>query len=137
MLRAAAEEWVCGTDVSLEFAVEGSVRPENPDVDTAVFRVMQEAIANVVKHAAARTVRVVLAYEPTRIRLAVTDDGRGFIVDPDFRAYGGHLGLLGMRERASQAHGTLTVRSSPGHGTEIVLLVAYATREAPSSGPET
>jgi PAS domain S-box-containing protein len=137
MLRAAAEEWVCGTDVSLEFAVEGSVRPANPDVDTAVFRVMQEAIANVVKHAAARTVRVVLAYEPTRIRLAVTDDGRGFIVDPDFRAYGGHLGLLGMRERASQAHGTLTVRSSPGHGTEIVLLVAYATREAPSSGPET
>jgi len=136
-LRAAAEERVCGTEVSLEFAVEGSVLPTDPDVETAVFRVTQEAIANVVKHAAARTVRVVLAYEPTRIRLAVTDDGRGFVVDPDFRAYGGHLGLLGMQERASQAHGTLTVRSSPGHGTEIVLLVAYAAREVASTGTET
>jgi signal transduction histidine kinase len=126
---------VCGTDLRLEFAVGGSVLPTDPDVETAVFRVTQEAIANVVKHAAARTVRVALTYEATRMRLVVTDDGRGFVVDPDFRAYGGHLGLLGMQERASQAHGTLTVRSSPGHGTEIVLLVAYAAREAASSGP--
>jgi signal transduction histidine kinase len=88
--------------------------------------VVQEAIANVVKHAAARTVRVVLACEPTRIRLVVTDDGRGFVVDPDFRAYGGHLGLLGMQERAHQARGTLTVRSWPGRGTEVVLVVASA-----------
>ena len=122
-LQAAAEEGVRGTDVGLEFTVEGSVRSTDPDVETAVFRVTQEAIANVVKHAAARTVRVALAYEPTRIRLVVTDDGRGFVVDPDFRAYAGHLGLLGMHERASRAHATLTVRSSPGHGTEIVLVV--------------
>jgi len=129
-LRAAAEEGVRGTDVRLEFIVEGSAQPTGPDVETAVFRVVQEAIANVVKHAAARTVRVVLACEPTRIRLVVTDDGRGFVVDPDFRAYGGHLGLLGMQERANQARGTLTVRSSPGRGTEVVLVVA-------SSGPGT
>ena len=136
-MRAAAEEGIRGTDLRLEFAVEGPVLPADPDVETAVFRVAQQAIANAVKHAAARTVRVVLTYEPTRIRLAVTDDGRGFVVDPDFRAYSGHLGLLGMQERASQVHGTLTVRSSPGHGTEIVLLVADAAREAASSGPGT
>jgi len=47
------------------------------------------------------------------------------------------LGLLGMQERASRAHGTLTVRSAPGHGTAIVLLVASAARAAASSGPET
>jgi len=129
-LRAAAEEGVRGTDLSLEFAVEGLVATAAPEMETAVFRVAQEAIANVVKHAAARTVRVTLTYEPTRMRLAVTDDGRGFVVDPDFRAYGGHLGLLGMQERANQARGTLTVRSSPGRGTEVVLVVA-------SSGPGT
>jgi len=136
-LQAAAEEGVRGTDVGLEFTVAGSVRPTDPDVETVIFRVTQEAIANVVKHAAARTVRVALAYEPTRIRLVVTDDGRGFVVDPDFRAYAGHLGLLGMQERASRAHATLAVRSSPGHGTEIVLLVAYTARQAASSKPET
>lgn len=122
-LRAAVEEGLRGIDLRHDFAVDGAVRPADPDVETAVFRVTLEAIANVVKHAAARTVRVVLAYEPTRIRLAVTDDGRGFVVDPALRAYDGHLGLLGMHERASRAHGTLTVRSSPGHGTEVVLLV--------------
>jgi signal transduction histidine kinase len=136
-LRAAAEEGVRGTDLRLEFAVEGSVLRTDPEVETAVFRVVQEAIANVVKHAAARTVRVVLACEPTRIRLAVTDDGRGFVVDPDFRAYGGHLGLLGMQERANQAHGTLTVQSSPGHGTEIVLVVPHVGGQAVSTGPGT
>ena len=136
-LRAAAEEAVRGSDVRLEFTVEGSVQPTDPEIETAVFRVVQEAIANVVKHAAARTVLVVLACEPTRIRLTVTDDGRGFVVDPDFRAYGGHLGLLGMQERANQAHGTLTVRSSPGHGTEIVLLVPHAAGEAVASGSGT
>lgn len=133
-LRAAVEESLRDTDLRHDFAAEGAARPAHQDVETAVFRVTQEAIANVVKHAAARTVRVVLAYEPTRIRLAVTDDGRGFVVDPDLRAYSGHLGLLGMRERASRAHGTLTVRSSPGQGTEVVLLVPL---EAASSGPET
>jgi len=134
-LRAAAEEGVRGTDLSLEFAVEGPVLAADPRVETAVFRVAQEAIANAARHAAARTIRVALTYEPTRMRLVITDDGRGFVVDPDFRAYGGHLGLLGMQERANQAHGTLTVRSSPGHGTEIVLLVAYAAGKTVSPGP--
>ena len=135
-LRAAAEEAVRGTDVRLDFVVEGSVLPTGPDVEAAVLRVMQEAITNVVKHAAAPTVRVVLMYEPTRIRLTVTDHGRGFVVDPEFRAYGGHLGLLGMQERASQVRGTLTVRSSPGQGTDIVLLVACAHGgQAPPPSP--
>jgi len=125
-LRVAAEEGVRGADLSLAFAVEGSVQPIEPDVETALLRVAQEAIANVVKHAAARTVRVVLTYEPTAIRLAVSDDGQGFVVDPDVRAYGGHLGLLGMQERAHQAHGTLTIRSAPGRGTDIVLTIPTA-----------
>jgi signal transduction histidine kinase len=119
---------VHGTGLSLELVVEGSVRPADPDIETAVIRVAEEAIANAVKHAVARTVRVALTNEPKGMRLSVTDDGQGFAVDSDFRAYGGHLGLLGMRERASEAHGTLSVRSAPGKGTEIVLLVPYGKR---------
>jgi signal transduction histidine kinase len=126
-LRTAVEDSLRGTDLHHEFVVEGAAQAADPDVETAVFRVTLEAIANVLKHAAARSVRVVLTYEPTCIVLSVTDNGRGFVVDPDFRAYSGHLGLLGMHERASQAHGTLTVRSSDGHGTEVGLVVPLST----------
>ncbi len=101
----------------------------DPDVEAVVIRVAQEAITNVVKHAAARTVRVRLSFEPRRIRLSVTDDGRGFAVASDFQAYGGHWGLLGMRERASQVRGKLSLRSTPGLGTEVVLLVPYVVKQ--------
>jgi PAS domain S-box-containing protein len=138
-LRAAAEDGVRGTRLGLEYVVEGCVRPLDPDVEAAVFRVAQEAVANVVQHAAARAVRLTLAYEERQLRLSVSDDGRGFAVDPDFRAPGGHWGLLGMRERASQVHGKFSVQSAPGHGTELVLLVPLReprTPRPPTPSPE-
>jgi PAS domain S-box-containing protein len=126
-LRAAAEDCVRGTTLELEYDVGGPPRPVDPEVEAVVVRVTQEAMTNVVKHAGARTVRIRLSFESRRIRLSVIDDGRGFAVEPDFQAYGGHWGLLGMRERASQIHGKLSLRSTPGHGTEVVLLVPYAS----------
>jgi signal transduction histidine kinase len=108
----------------------------DPEVEAVVLRVAQEAITNVVKHADARRVRVRLSFEPRRMRLSVIDDGRGFVVPSDFPVYGGHWGLLGMRERASQVHGKLSLRSNPGQGTELSLLVPYVVRRAaPASGP--
>jgi PAS domain S-box-containing protein len=125
-VRTAAEDCVRGTILELEFDVGGPPRPVDSDVEAVVLRVAQEAVTNVVKHADARTVRVRLSFETRRIRLSIIDDGRGFAVEPDFHAYGGHWGLLGMRERASQVRGKLSLRSTPGHGTEVVLLVPYA-----------
>jgi two-component system sensor histidine kinase DegS len=87
--------------------------------------VVQEALTNVVKHAAARTVHLRLAYQARGLRLSVSDDGRGFSADPGFQSYGGHWGLLGMRERVAQIRGRLRVRSTSGEGTEVVLLVPY------------
>lgn len=132
-LRTAAEDGVRGAGLALDFEVGGSPRPVSPEVETVVARVAQEAIANVVKHAAARTVRVRLSYEVRGVRLSVIDDGRGFAVDPGFRAYGGHWGLLGMRERASHVRGKLSVRSAPGYGTKIVLLAPYAGHGHPDT----
>ena len=126
-IRTAAEDCVAGTEVTLEYEVEGPPAPVGPGVEAATIRVTQEALANVVKHAGACTVRVRLSFEARGVRLSITDNGRGFVVDPNFQAYGGHWGLLGMRERVTQVHGKLRVRSSPGEGTEIVLLVPYAT----------
>ena len=71
--------------------------------------------------------RVRVEFEPRGMRLMVRDDGRGFTVDPDTHSYGGHWGLLGMRERAGRIGATLSVRSAPGEGTEIVLAAPYST----------
>ena len=135
-LRAAAEDCVRGTKLELEYDVGGPPRPVDPEVEAVVVRVAQEAITNVVKHAAARTVRVRLSFETRRVRLSVIDNGRGFAVEGDFHAYGGHWGLLGMRERASQIHGKLSLRSTPGHGTEA-RAPGTVCREARSACPPT
>lgn len=127
-LRNAAEDGVRGTGLALEYATHGQALRMDPDVETVALRVVQEAIANTVKHARARTVRVDCRYEPRRVRLSIADDGRGFTVDPDFRTYGGHWGLLGMRERASQIGAKVSVQSNPGRGTEVTLILPYASR---------
>jgi signal transduction histidine kinase len=124
-VRLAAAECVRGTGLQLEYACSGLVRPLDPEIEAVAIRVLQESIANVVKHAAASTVRVDLSFEARRVRLSIADDGRGFTVDPEFQTYGGHWGLLGMRERTSQVRGRLSVNSAPGEGTEIVLQIPY------------
>jgi PAS domain S-box-containing protein len=129
-LRAAVEDCVRGTDLVLEHDIGEPPRPVDPQVQAVVLRVAQEAITNVVKHAEARGVRVGLSFDARRLRLSVTDDGQGFAVADDFQTYGGHWGLLGMRERASQIHGKLSLRSNPGQGTEVSLLVPYIVRHA-------
>jgi signal transduction histidine kinase len=92
-------------------------------VEAAVARVLQESIANTVRHAEARSVWVRLRYTPRALRLTVRDDGKGFPVDPEFRGYGGHWGLLGMRERAAELQGSLRVESAPDCGTAVALRV--------------
>jgi signal transduction histidine kinase len=95
-----------------------------PDtIETAVFRVFQEALNNTVKHAAARRASVQVRLEGSRVILDMADDGRGFDVErltklaPGY----GHLGLLGMRERAALLEGSLVVDSQPSCGTRVTL----------------
>jgi signal transduction histidine kinase len=132
-LHNAAKDCVRGTELRLEFDFQGSARPVDPAIEEVMVRVLQEAVTNAVKHAAARTVRVRLSFKNRGVRLSVVDDGSGFVLDPDLRSYGGHWGLLGMRERATQIHGKLSVRSTPGQGTQVVLLVPYT--QAPTTPP--
>jgi PAS domain S-box-containing protein len=120
-LRQDAESAIGGTGLSLDFEVRGVERPLAKQVEAAATRVLHESIANTIKHAGARSLRVRLSYRSRGVRLHITDDGKGFQLDPAFRAYGGHWGLLGMKERAAELHGTLALRSSPGRGTTVVL----------------
>jgi PAS domain S-box-containing protein len=135
MVRLATEDCVRGTGLRLEYNCSGLARPLGTEIEAVAIRVLQEALTNIVRHAAARTLRVDLVFEATRVRLAIADDGKGFTVDPEFQTYGGHWGLLGMRERTSQVRGKLSIRSSPGHGTEIVLRLPYEARRGAIASP--
>jgi PAS domain S-box-containing protein len=92
-----------------------------PALETVCFRLVQEALTNVLRHAGARHVDVLLWREGAAVELTVRDDGAGFDVAEARRraAHGASLGLLGMQERVQLLGGTIDVHSAPGHGTQI------------------
>jgi two-component system, NarL family, sensor kinase len=95
-----------------------------PHVEVALYRIAQEALQNVVKHAEASRVRLSLSTGPQGVRLAVDDDGRGFDGDGLGDAEDRHsYGMVGMRERAELIGATLTVTSWPGRGTTVEVVV--------------
>jgi PAS domain S-box-containing protein len=103
---------------------------DEPDVSIdrkhALYRIAQEAIHNVVKHAQASTVTLRLACDGRDVVLEVRDDGRGFDATSSFP---GHLGLRSMQERAVRLYGTLTLESTPGVGTSVMALIPLQQSE--------
>lgn len=111
-----------GCSVSVDASLSGRLATETEFV---LFRVTQEALANVAKHAGARTVRVLLSQRPESIELEITDDGRGFEPVRTTTADGRHFGLSAMRERVGALGGSLHVASSPGLGTTLVATIPW------------
>lgn len=108
------------TDLRTDLRVKGTPSRLRADIELSAFRIAQEATNNVVKHSDARRLMVTVAFSGSELTLQINDDGRGFdphLVDGQLAA--GHLGLLGMRERAMLVGGELAVRSEPGHGALI------------------
>lgn len=93
-----------------------------PDIETTIYRVAQEALNNVVKHARADRVDIALEYVGDSVRLIIEDDGIGFNVRQAETAATG-LGLIGMRERSALAGADLRIESAPGKGTTVILRV--------------
>ncbi len=135
----AAAEWFIkqfrGRHADLEVTLQVAGRDVRlmPEVETAAYRIIQEALTNVVKHAHARSVIVSLEIGD-RVRVTIEDDGVGFGsgTPPDEAAHRG-LGLVSMRERAAQFGGELRLESLPGRGTRVIAdLPAWSrdTREA-------
>ena len=93
----------------------------DPVIETACFRVAQEALTNVVRHARARTVSLALRKQNGHLHLFVRDDGVGFDVAAvrHQAVQGASLGLLSMEERATLVDGVLELKSAPGQGTEV------------------
>jgi two-component system sensor histidine kinase UhpB len=92
------------------------------DTETVLFRISQEAINNIVKHADATNVMVRLQQKPEAIALTIKDNGKGFDIDEILTDHQRErIGILGMKERASMVGGSLSIQSRKGHGTQIFV----------------
>ena len=123
-LHAVAADFGERSAIATRFDAAGSLPPLGDDTELALFRVLQEALANVARHAEARSVAVELRGDPAGVSLAVSDDGRGF--DPAASADGGRMGLVGMQERMAAVGGRLVVDAAPGKGARLVAQVPAA-----------
>jgi two-component system sensor histidine kinase UhpB len=100
----------------MELQLDLPAKGVGTDAETCAYRILQEALTNVVRHAGASTVRIELGMADDGLRLTVSDDGRG-AEDPFSRT--GHYGVRGMRERAEALGGTLAIASSPQGGLAV------------------
>ena len=118
-LKALVERWEAQTGIAARYRAVNRSRPLPPRVEAALYRICQEALTNILRHAGADRVGVQLFATPGRVELVVEDNGRGFDASevPSDRH-----GLIGMRERAEMLGGTLEVRSGP-EGTRIEATV--------------
>ncbi len=123
----AASRWLVENNleaagIDSNFKTKGRVKRLPAQIETTLFRVIQEVIYNIAKHAHAKTASVTLGFQKNTIRVHVEDDGRGFDVEEAIRSKERPrgLGLLGMRERVQLLNGAFNIRSRPeGGGTEI------------------
>ena len=120
-LRDTTKRLAAESNVETVVEVAGLTRPLPVEVETNLLRIGQEAINNAVKHARANRIEVGLNFDTRNVRLSVRDNGRGF--DPSEQIADGHFGLLGMRERAEQIGGVLSIDSAPERGTQIAVEV--------------
>jgi signal transduction histidine kinase len=123
-------------DIAVEFSQWGADNRLPTECEAAAYRIVQEALTNVARHAHATSARVSLVREGDTLTLSVADDGIGF--DPqagtgaDSASCG--LGLLGIRERVARLHGTCRVESTPGHGARIVASISVSSSRAIHTG---
>ena len=118
-LGEVAQGWSALNGVPVEVTTTGDPIALHPEIELALLRTAQEALANVAKHAGASRAGLTLSYMGDVVTLDVRDDGVGFSPGEDPEARGGGFGLTAMRQRVSRVAGTLAIESEPGGGTAI------------------
>jgi signal transduction histidine kinase len=126
-LRWFGERLAGMVGVSVELFGSEEMPRLDPSVENVLYRIAQEALTNVVKHAQARRVRITFAADETIARMIIADDGVGFNLSSALGAGGGSRGtwgIIGMRERAASIGGKYLIDSLPGGGTRVTVEVA-------------
>ena len=123
-LQQRFASFACNDDFSIGFdwrLPEASRLP--PAVETAIYRIVGEAVTNAAKHAKAGTVQVTIDRCTAGVRAQIVDDGRGFVGRPNAAADRQSFGILGMRERAAALGGGLRITSQPNRGTAVEVTI--------------
>ena len=131
-LEASCSEMGRRFGIGIDLQMLGNKASRLPqDIEIVVYRAVQEALTNAVKHADARNVSIVLDRRPDELRIVVEDDGRGF----DFQAYRhgesrhSKLGLSGIEERLTLVGGSLVIETEPAHGTSLFMRIPVPVME--------
>jgi len=129
-LRKFIKEYGDRYGLATRFNVVGQERRLPGNTEGVLFRIIQEALTNVHKHARAKMAEVTMNLQPSRVSVTVKDDGQGFdVARTEANLHKNkNLGLLSMRERAELEKGTLEIRSQPGRGTEVKVEIALPKR---------
>jgi signal transduction histidine kinase len=116
--------------VEVELSIMGRPRRLPPEVETTLFRVTQEAVTNVLRHASAGQVWLDLKFDTDAASIRIRDDGQGFLVRYPTSNLNDRtgLGLLGIQERASLLGGRFEVHSTPGEGTDLSVWIPVSQR---------
>ena len=130
-LRWYVKQTMERSGLEINFSVNDNEHELSSAVKTTLFRIVQEGLINVIKHAQASMVEVELRYDPETVFLRIYDDGRGFKLQPTVQSERPSWGLLGMRERTSLLNGSFDLRTAPGEGTEIYVTIPYQKAEDP------
>jgi NarL family two-component system sensor histidine kinase LiaS len=117
-LREYVFEWSNRTGIYVDLNIEGEQRL-SLKIEQALYRSIQEALANVARHSAANTVSLALAIQSSSVNVSVSDDGRGFEIN---RTSNG-MGLRSIRERVESVGGTFDIESAVGQGTRLILQI--------------
>ena len=137
-LEQLAAEYARARGIRVEVQVRGVEAGRLPaTVETALYRLVQEALTNTAKHAAAQTVSIVIRRQGAAVLAIVADDGCGFDVKTALGASGSRagLGLHGMRERAASLNGSVTIESTPGEGTTIYARIPLTEETGDGEDP--
>jgi signal transduction histidine kinase len=121
--------------LAIHVDIQGEEQPVASPVNIALFRIAQEALTNVVKHAQAKKAQVLLIYAADTVSIRVTDDGRGFDMETTGSAKRISWGLKGMEERSALLGGRFQVHSRPGHGTTVEVTIPYLQEEPDENSP--
>jgi len=127
-LRSHAERVLNGSGITFKLDPSGLIKRLPPSIETALYRIFQEALSNVVKHSGADQVKITLAQRDGVFEGEIVDNGHGFNPeDIDREANSPHgLGLLGMQERLAQCGGSMDIISRKGEGTRIQVRIPLA-----------
>ena len=130
-LRGHLSAFESRTGIRSQLVIHGKATRLKPEVETTVFRIVQESLTNVMRHAAASSVLVEVTFNEAGVELAIRDDGRGFDVGRALAGEDGRAawGLLGIHERASLVGGTAELLSSPGEGATVRVSIPQPFKE--------